>query len=56
VADDELERDELEALAAEPLPDREAMSVLAPPGAEPLPELALPVEPGTVDDGEGWQA
>jgi hypothetical protein len=41
---DELEESELEEQNGEPLPDREAMSVITPPFAS-SPGITLPVEP-----------
>jgi hypothetical protein len=34
----EVDEEELERQDGEPLPDREAMSVITPPGPQPLPE------------------
>jgi hypothetical protein len=45
---EELSEQELEAANGEPLPDREAMSVLH--GVEPLPLPVIPDEPITLDD------
>jgi hypothetical protein len=42
---EELEETELEEQDGEPLPDREAMSVIHPPFVESPPGLTLPVEP-----------
>jgi hypothetical protein len=41
---DELDESELEEQNGEPLPDREAMSVITPPFVSP-PGVTLPVEP-----------
>ncbi len=41
---DELDESELEEQDGEPLPDREAMSVIEPPFVSP-PGVTLPVEP-----------
>jgi hypothetical protein len=34
----ELEQEELEKQDGEPLPDREQMSLITPPGPQPIPE------------------
>jgi hypothetical protein len=49
---DELTPDELAALPAEALPDREAMSTITPPGGEPPPGVLPPPD---VQDGHPWQ-
>ena len=46
-----LEPEELDEQNGEPLPDREAMSVIRVPGAEPVdPGYTLPIEPPTVSE------
>jgi hypothetical protein len=46
-----LEPEELEEQNGEELPDREAMSVIKVPGAEPMdPGYTLPIEPPSVPE------
>jgi hypothetical protein len=42
---EELTEEELEQADGEPLPDREAMSVIRSPGEYPLPSETYPIEP-----------
>jgi len=43
MTDDEITKDELAEIEGEPLPDREAMSILTPDPLDPV--ATLPVEP-----------
>jgi hypothetical protein len=42
---EDLTEQELEETNGEPLPDREAMSIMTPPHVLGPPDIALPVEP-----------
>jgi hypothetical protein len=42
---EELSEDEIEEANGEPLPDREAMSIMTPPHVLGPPDITLPVEP-----------
>ena len=47
----DLDSEDLAEQNGEPLPDREAMSVIKVPGAEPVdPGYTLPIEPPTVTE------
>jgi hypothetical protein len=51
--ENELSREELDALEGEELPEREVMSILPMPGTEYDPSAVIPEEGRT--DGEPWQ-